>query len=168
LFAVAIARGADRSDALRFAARVAIIAALGFAFFKAAFVHHDGHSAFFFLCLLLAPLWIEWRPRFTAVAAICCAAAGAILLPAGNIPARYARDPRIRLERFVADLELFADADLRRAAERQARASMREQFPLEPALLAALVNEPVHVDPYRASLVWAYGLRWQPVPIFRT
>lgn len=168
LFAFAIARGADRSDALRFAARVAIIAALGFAFFKEAFVRHDGHGTFFFLYLLLAPLWIEWRPRFTAVAAICCAAAGAILLPAGNIPARHALDPRIRLERFVADFELLVDADLRRAAQRQARASMRAQFPLEPALLAALGNEPVHVDPYRTSLVWAYGLRWQPVPIFQT
>ncbi len=168
LLAVAIARGADRSDPLRFAARVAIVAALGFAFFKAAFVRHDGHGTFFFLYLLLAPLWIAWRPRAVAAAAICCAAAGAILLATGNIPARHALDPRIRLERLVADFELLADADRRLAAQRQARAAMRAQFPLEPALLAALGNEPVHVDPYRTSLAWAYGLRWQPVPIFQT
>jgi hypothetical protein len=168
LLAVAIARGADRSDALRFGARVAILAALGFAFFKAAFVRHDGHGTFFFLYLLLAPLWIEWRPRAAAVAAICCAAAGAILLAAGNIPAQHALNPRVRLERFVADFELFADADLRLDAQRQARASMRSQFPLEPALLTALGNEPVHIDPYRTSLVWAYELQWQPVPIFQT
>jgi len=138
---VAIARGADRSDALRFAARVAVVAALGFAFFKAAFVRHDGHGTFFFLYLLLAPLWIEWRPRAAAVAGICCAAAGGILLATGNIP-RDTCSIRGSGSNTRRGLRALRRRDLRPGRQRKARAAMRAQFPLEPALLAALATSP--------------------------
>ena len=56
-----------------------------------------------------------------------------------------------------------------RAARLQstARTALRDELQISPRVLSALQGHRVFVDPYEVSAAWAYGLRWQPVPVFQ-
>ena len=54
-------------------------------------------------------------------------------------------------------------------AEARTRAALKARYRIEPAILAAIGGQTVHVDPYLTSVVYAYpGMRWAPVPIFQS
>jgi len=46
-------------------------------------------------------------------------------------------------------------------------AEARAQYALSPAILDAIGDRPVSVDPWEATLPWAYGMNWRPVPMFQ-
>ncbi len=50
----------------------------------------------------------------------------------------------------------------------QARQRAQAIYGLSDQMLANLRDASVQVDPFETTLVWAYGLRWAPVPIFQT
>jgi hypothetical protein len=54
-----------------------------------------------------------------------------------------------------------------RSIQNDARRSLKERYQVPPAILRAIDGHPVHVAPYEASVAWAYGLNWRPVPIFQ-
>ena len=54
----------------------------------------------------------------------------------------------------------------RRASD--ARLQAQQVYGLSDAMVENLRDAAVQVDPYETTLVWAYGLKWKPVPIFQT
>jgi hypothetical protein len=93
------------------------------------------------------------------------AAAGLLVLvlvvPPFELPRPSARSPFAQL-RDVASTE-------RRAAQiASARAAVRAQTPLPAAVLHALRGHTVDVEPFGATLAWAYGLDWHPEPLLES
>ena len=54
------------------------------------------------------------------------------------------------------------------AASRRSRAALQTVYRVPPQALAAIGDRSVHVDPYAAAVVTAYGLTWRPEPIFQS
>ena len=62
----------------------------------------------------------------------------------------------------------FQPDRVERAAE-STRNRLRDWYELDPATLAAIGSETVHVDPVMASAAYAYpDLNWKPLPIFQS
>ena len=62
----------------------------------------------------------------------------------------------------------FVPGRVDRAAART-RDQLRSQYRLEPATLAAIGSETVHIDPHMTAVAYAYPeLHWKPVPIFQS
>ena len=47
------------------------------------------------------------------------------------------------------------------------RARLQDDYAIDPASLEALAGHTVHVDPSETRAAWAYGLDWEPIPIFQ-
>lgn len=164
------------SAALSRARRVGlgILGALfAFGLFKHGFVRHDlGHSGSTFTALLVAVAAVRWR----GVSGRLAGAVGAVALivtvlgvygaGAGPSPATLL-DPSDKMQRFADDLRLAVSPARQERMREEARAALVALHGVPPAVLAALDDHTVHVDPYETSVVWAYGLRWRPLPSFQ-
>ena len=145
---------------------VLIMALLAAAFFKEGFVRHDGHSLIFFAGLLIAAsaLW-RWIPRPVGVVAVV---ASIPLLV--HMQSAWAR-PSTLLEGPGRAAEitrgLLAGAT-RAEIEGTARASLRSQYGVPPADVVLMSGHTVHIDPWEASVAWAYPeFVWDPAPVFQ-
>jgi hypothetical protein len=141
--------------------------------FKQAFVRHDtGHAVLYFEALLAGFLAVRWHPRRRAfgfaltvvVFAVAIAAkTGGTFETFGTVinPARHARSA-------VDDLSaLFSPGDRQRAEDLgRFRAALGDA--LDRKTLAMLKGHTVHVLPHETSVVWAYRLRWAPLPVFQS
>jgi len=73
-----------------------------------------------------------------------------------------------RLGVWVDNSRLLASTtDFENGADR-ARQKAQAIYGLSDQMVAYLRDAAVQVDPFETTLVWAYGLRWAPVPIFQT
>ncbi|HMC49174.1 MAG TPA: hypothetical protein VKH20_00870, partial [Solirubrobacterales bacterium] len=45
--------------------------------------------------------------------------------------------------------------------------NIEANFAIDPAIIAAIGDRPVHVSPYETGVAWAYGLNWRPLPVFQ-
>ena len=139
--------------------------------FKHGFVRHDLHSIGAFAAFSAVPLavaWTAWR-RGAAVALLVVAVA--FTIQAWQVPGpgpERMLSPAPRLEAAGEHLGLLVSGS--RRAERRATAAenMRAAYGLPASILQAIGRSSVHVDPVEAAVVWAYGLRWAPVPIFQS
>jgi hypothetical protein len=50
----------------------------------------------------------------------------------------------------------------------EARTTGKIYYQLTPQVLDAIGTKPVHIDPKDANVAWAYGLNWDPVPVFQS
>ncbi|HEV7400583.1 MAG TPA: hypothetical protein VGN84_09985 [Solirubrobacterales bacterium] len=70
--------------------------------------------------------------------------------------------------RAARDLTRTMVSPSRRYSETDAgRSNIEANFNIDPAIITAIGNRPVHVSPYETSIAWAYGLNWRPLPIFQ-
>lgn len=104
------------------------------------------------------------RVRLGAVAAgvlaLCCAANLIWLSPFKDDDL----GPRQFFER-LATLARPGSFDQRIEAEKR---QQRDYFDVPSRYLDMIGSGSVHVDPFAASVIWAYNLRWRPVPVFQT
>jgi hypothetical protein len=49
-----------------------------------------------------------------------------------------------------------------------ARKAGADQYDVPTAVLAAIGDQPVHIDPDDANVGWVYSLNWDPVPVFQS
>lgn len=149
-------------------AGTAIAALTAFAVFKEGVVRTDaGHLSLFFsnACVLWLVLGLgqaRWRWMLAAAAAV--AVMGLPVRPSGT-PTNL--DVFSNLGDAVDQVRLLLSPGRRERLSEEGRAGMRATYQLEPAMLAALRGRTVAVEPWEAAAVWAYRLRWRPLPVFQ-
>ena len=153
--------------ALRRAAALLVVAAAVFLKFKHGFVRHDSwHSHELFTAALLLPAGLLRGRRADLLAGGLAVACGAALWTvAGHL---YAPADLRAPGRFATQAGQVVLPARRAALDAEVRAAYRAFRPVDPALVAAVGDRPVHVDPWDVSVAWAHGLRWHPVPVFQS
>ncbi len=161
------------TDALPRPARLALACATGlvlFAAFKHGFVRHDEHSVgYFVVCALLVPAFVltraQWRPAVATVAGALLAAS----LSSGT-PMAATLDVTSNAARFLQQVVVMADPARRSLAFTQGVESVRGRVGLTEEVLDQARGHRVHVDPWEASIAWAYHgeFEWRPVPVFQS
>ncbi|MFC7545698.1 hypothetical protein [Plantactinospora sp. GCM10030261] len=155
-----LVRAGGRRTALHLVPPLAIAVAFGL---KAGFVRHDSyHEWTFFLLLAFALLALAGHARRAGAPLI------AALLAVGLLPHAQAFDAIAAMDRWRETGRVVFDQNQRAAALAGAANQARQAYRLPPDLVAATRGHPVSVDPWEATLPWAYGLDWRPVPVFQT
>ena len=167
-------------------ASAAALGALTFYFsFKEGFVRHDIHSGIFFFAVMYAVATITpWRmssdrpPNGDLVRpgsrrsngqlamASCWLLSLLALNASGRISMTTALDPQPSATAFASTVDALVDSDGWRAAQADNRAALQAAYAVPDVVLAELRDHDVHVDPYDPAPIWAYGLRWDPPPVF--
>jgi hypothetical protein len=145
---------------------------LTFSFFeyKEGFVRHDvSHGIVFFSALMGGYVALRWpradRPLALGLLALLVvfslAAQQASTRPVGfELPGNVAS--------AIEQLGQTASPAKRAEIAQRGRRAIERAYPLDPATLALLRGHTVHIAPYQASVAWAYGLDWRPLPVFQS
>ncbi len=143
--------------------------AFWFSNFKEAFVRHDpGHGLAFFCALLLSFFAFRQKRDNRAIAVVCI---GALLVTAlATQSASLTDDLRFAnaVSSFVSDAVDVAVPSRAHSIERAGIAAVRQIQPIPAALLPLLRGHTVDIYPIDQILAWAYGLRWDPIPVFQS
>jgi hypothetical protein len=162
---------------------LATTAAFWFALFKQGFIREDtGHLTIFFGTTLVGAALLASRlargaegeaiglPAVPDPGRLAWAGVGLIAVFAAVI---WPDQPRPELSPF-RHLQAFTDTmrDLVEPSRRTARETAHEQqaaasYGLDPVTRSLLGNHTMYVDPWEVGIVTAYGLSWQPLPIFQ-
>jgi hypothetical protein len=76
--------------------------------------------------------------------------------------------PRPAAGRVLSQVRILANGERRAEQIAAAKAAVREQTVLAPNVLRALHGHTVDVEPFGATLAWAYGLDWHPEPLLES
>jgi len=152
--------GRDVSTRARWGIVASVVVILTFGF-KQGFTRHDGHDQLFFA--LAAVLLIVVANRRTRVVAWTLAAVAAVCAGAGL----EKFDPLPARDNWADAVQVAVDSSYHRTLQAEAVAEARAQYALSPAILDAIGDRPVSLDPWEATLPWAYGMNWRPVPMFQ-
>jgi hypothetical protein len=150
-------------------ATTAIFALTAFIVFKEGVVRTDaGHLTLFFSTACVLWLAVPWRRgsrwQWLWAVAVVIAAAGLPVRPPGtgtNLDAVA----NVKLAAEQVD-SLFSPSRRHRLQE-EGRGGMKGVYRLDPATLAALGQRTVVIEPWEVGVAWAYGLNWQPLPVFQ-
>jgi hypothetical protein len=116
------------------------------------------------VCLLPTTL----HPRNVVIVLIALAIAFAgITWPSAPSVARLTDVPR-SVSDFAHQARTTASPWRWDAAAKRSRAGLRSIYRVQSQALTAIGDRSVHVDPYAAAVVTAYGLAWRPEPIFQS
>jgi len=141
-----------------------VLCLLGFSF-KQGFTRHDAHDQLFFAvtAVLLATLLVSAK---WPAAIIGLLATSLVFSSSGIGFGRF--DPIVAREAWKSNLQLIMDSDYQQLTNRQAAFADRSYYSLSAPIVSEARGHPVSVDPWEATLAWAYGFNWHPVPIFQT
>ncbi|HXQ88520.1 MAG TPA: hypothetical protein VN733_02675, partial [Solirubrobacterales bacterium] len=164
---VACGAGRFRDRRARWAA-AALMGIAAFTVFKEGVVRTDaGHLSLFFSAACVLWIAIPWSPQrrlWLLAGAGAIALIGIPVRPPGlptNLDAvgniRYAFDQARNL----------ASPSRRDDVMAIGRANMEATYRLDPGTLAALRGRTVAIEPWEVGAAWAYGLDWEPLPVFQ-
>jgi hypothetical protein len=164
-----VAASALTSTPGRYRVAAGVVMALpAFSLFKEAVVRYDEpHVAVFFATA--APLFmaIPWRGASRLVGVPALIAVGALALE--TAPALTQRDfnPMTHVRSFATDVRTLLSPARREAVVAGGRLALAIQYRLDRRTVSLLRGQGVHVDPWEAGVVWAFGLDWKPLPVFQ-
>jgi hypothetical protein len=140
--------------------------AVAYGYFKEGFVRHDVHATFFFGAIATLVVAFAHRPisRWAALVVVALGVVG--FVRTAHVSARYL-DPVPSVRAYQFEARTFVQSGRRRRLLAATRDEVRRSLGLDPATLQALRGHTIHVDPYATIAVWAYGLRWRPLPVFQ-
>jgi hypothetical protein len=155
---------------------VALVVILCFLAWKAGFVRQDaGHIEFFFSWMIapwIALIWVRGWGRIAGLAGfgvmVVLFYAGTGFFPAHDGYLTADLDPVHNAKAAVNNVHDLLDPGARSAERDLARQALVDQYRLDPKTLRMIGDQPVDVYPSEASLAWAYGLNWDPLPVFQT
>lgn len=163
----ASALGSYRDSRARWAG-VALIALVTFMIFKEGVVRTDaGHLSLFFSSATVLWIAIPWSRRLWPAMVV-----GGLAIAAIGVPARPENTP--------ANLDVVAS--VRSAGEQAAnlfnpsrreeliaagRSGLKGTYRLDRPTREALRGRTVSIEPWEATVAWAYELEWEPLPVFQ-
>ncbi len=139
-----------------------------FAAFKEGVVRYEaGHAEAMFATLAAYALAVPWRRRTWPLAGVIFVFIGWLGVRA--IPPGINRDfdPVARVESFVEGARDLVGPGRRRAITESGRSLIMSESGLDAATLRLLEGQTVSVEPWEAGVAWAYGLDWDPLPVFQ-
>jgi hypothetical protein len=145
---------------------VLAVAVAAFSSYKYGVVRFEPYHVALGLSAMLG-IWLllPWRRAQTMTFLGATVVIGAIVVHI------YPTSPRLdvvaNLKGFKESAELAVRPGLREGRTDQARAGLQAAYNLEPQTLAALRGKRVSIDPWEASVAWAYELDWSPLPVFQ-
>jgi hypothetical protein len=147
------------------AATILVVAGFAFAAFKESFVRHDPvHVPAFFAAVAVMLLCLGVRGRAAVLVALGIVVSVVAIERAGQLRVR----PVSSAGRALAHLRDAADSSRRHALVTTSREDQRRSYQVPGNVLALLRGYTVHVDPWEAAAVSAYGLEWRPLPVLQT
>ena len=166
-FAAAWAAGAGLTTRAR-AGLVAMWAILAFTTFKSGFVRHDpGHVNIFFATMAGGLAAFAWAARRQTVALVGVLALTALFASLRTDPADTVQ-PLTRADRFFSQLGTLSDGSETNRLIGAATRVIGQGYAVDPATLDAIGAHDVHIDPWDTAIVRAYGLEWDPLPVFQS
>jgi hypothetical protein len=148
---------------------VGVLAVFAFSLWKLGFVRHDAtHSPRFFATFLAAIAAFAWSPRQRISVILILAVTFAAFFGTVGPDRLDVFDARARITAGWDQLRIVTDSHRHGSLVDRARRSMQGEYRLSPEMLAQLSGHSVHVEPFEASLVWGYGQRWRPLPVFQS
>jgi hypothetical protein len=105
------------------------------------------------------------RRRMLAIAAVGGLAALSIISFPPESSSSYS--PVTRASRAGKEVGILFSAQRRQRLKSRGAEAMISSYGLGPATLRLLEGHSVNVDPWEAGVVWAYGLKWAPPPVFQ-
>jgi hypothetical protein len=143
------------------------MALVTFLTFKEAVVRYDiFHVTVFFGTATALAMSIPWRGRLRVGGVLLVAAIGAISIHLATPQAR-AFNPVTHVKTLVSQLRTVASPGRQRAIIARGRLFTALQYSLERSTIGLLRGHRVHVDPWAAAVIWAYQLKWDPLPVFQ-
>jgi hypothetical protein len=160
---------ADQSSVRRRWGIVALWVAFCFFEFKDGFVRHDQiHGALFFVGLLGGFVALRWRGRWRPVGLGLTVALFACAVVAQNTSLSAVFDFGDSASEAIHQLGQVINPAERHAIMTSGRGAIELAYPIDEGTLDLLQGQTVHVAPYQASVAWAYGLDWRPLPVFQS
>jgi len=154
-------------DRMRQLGLVLMVAAVTFLMFKHAVVREgpDRVAAFIGSALAIAIALSPYVRRAVAIPAI------AVLVVFTYIADTDYRDFTYnfgeRAHRFRTQLETMTRPGRAEELRQRGREWLLSEYRLTPAELALVRDRTVHVAPWETNVAWAYGLDWDPLPVFQ-
>jgi hypothetical protein len=140
---------------------------LGFSVFKEGFVAQEpGHESIYFGTALGAVIAFSWRgaQRSAVLWGLTLVVAIWFMVNLSS-PLQYV-DPATSTRDLANQISTMASAGSRDRLVAQSRAAMVAAYGLDATTLAELAGHTVDVVPSEQSILWAYGLKWTPTPVY--
>jgi len=146
----------------------AVTAVAGFIAYKEGAVRFDVfHVIIFFATAAPLLMVIRWRGRLRLVGVAAVLAVGALAVHVAPANTVGSFNPVTHVKTFVTQVRTLASPARRRHIMAAGRFWNLVLYRVEPSTVALLRGHRVHVDPWAASVVWAYNLDWRPLPVFQ-
>ena len=130
---------------------------------KEGFGRHDvGHEAFFYLLTAPVLLWMAGSGRVSTLRLF-----PVFLTVAFGLNGFLHTNVEAVRSRWATELEILTDRQYQSVLLETSKAQARASYKVPPEILTKLVG-PVAVDGWEAALPWAYGLTWEPAPVFQS
>lgn len=151
------------------AAAVALWLGVAWLQFKSGFVRHDpGHAFIFFTTLAGLGLAVAADRRLRADTIALAVGGLAIVIAVGNQRLDQLWSPIDGVRATWEQTLDVADGAERERVRAAGVSNIRAALAIPPEVLADAAPHPVHVFPSETSAVWAYNLKWAPLPIFQS
>lgn len=152
----------------RKAATALLLLGAAYVEFEHGFIRHNRHVLGFFLVLAVLPfaLRVSARGRVGQYALAAFGLVGLVVATQAALPV-YLRDSLTSVPRAAGQLADLAVPSRAARLQQQAQLALRRAYALDAGTRAAIGTRTVQIDPYDTAVAWAYGLRWDPVPVFQ-
>lgn len=137
--------------------------------YKQGFVRHEGeHANILFDAFVGGFLALRWQGRGQLVG-VSLTAILFIFAVAAQYPGFFsAMDPAKNAFSAARQLVQVADSSKSASLTANGRQSIKLQYPIDQQTLQLLRGHTVHLSPYQTAIVWAYQLKWDPLPAFQS
>jgi hypothetical protein len=148
---------------------VALWVAFCFFEYKEGFVLHEPrHAAIFFVALMggFLALRPELAHPLVGLAMTAVLVVFALAAQRGSFVA--VADPAANAVSAIRQLIQVSSPSQSASIVAKGRREIEREYPIEQPTLNLLRGHTVHVEPFQAAVVWAYRLKWAPLPVFQS
>ncbi|HEU5270411.1 MAG TPA: hypothetical protein VFU36_10860 [Jatrophihabitans sp.] len=156
----------DRPARITAGIAVLVLLALYLGFREGTGRHGPGMQKYFYLYALPVLVWAVAAVSVGRRVVFRLGVVAVVVLLAGSSWSPLS--PADAMSRWGDQLQLSVDSRYQAQRLQQARLVAQQHYAVSGPMRAALAGAPVTVDPWEATLAWAYGLDWKPVPAFQS
>jgi hypothetical protein len=158
----------DKSARQRYAL-IGVWCLFWYAAFSEGFVRHDsGHAQLFFGALLMGWFCFRWERRDRVIPLVAATASVAWVLLVQSVGLTTDLQPVRNLRAFFSNAGEALSPSQQLATQRLGRFFIEFTEPLAPSSLSLLRGRTVAAYPEEIAQIWAYQLKWDPIPVLQS